>query len=134
MDKRPKIELQLNQTDKTNYLLNDIPDYITTPRDIVNENKTTLLEQKTSKWIGVSYDSTRKMFTACIKLHRKSNYLGNSSIELDCAKFYNQQALYYNNTINTNYQLNDIPNYTTLPVDIYSNIQKTKIDKKTFGL
>ena len=121
----------LNQTDKTNYLLNDIPDYITTPRDIVNENKTTLLEQKTSKWIGVSYDSTRKMFTACIKLHRKSNYLGNSSIELDCAKFYNQQALYYNNTINTNYQLNDIPNYTTLPVDIYSNIQKTKIDKKT---
>ena len=121
----------INNKDNTNYLLNDIPNYIPNPRDIPEENKEEINDKKTSTYNGVSYDSKRKYYVASIKYKSKSYGLGNNENELECAKLYNQQALYFNNKFNTNYVLNDIPNYTTVPKNIYQEIQEKTINKKT---
>ena len=124
----------LNQTENTNFYLNDIPGYITVPRNVPEENKKKIGEKKTSKYTGVSYDSKRKYYVAGIKLAGKTFNLGNNQQEIECVKLYNQQALFFNNTLNTKYILNDIPNYTTLPKDFRSDIinnKKDKINKKS---
>jgi hypothetical protein len=120
-----------NQTYNTNYELNDILDYIPTPRDIPKLSKLIQIENKTSEYYGVSYDYNRKYFVVSIKYKGKSYHLGNNNDELECAKLYNQQAQYFNKTYNTNYTLNDIQDYITIPKNIYEEIQQKKIDKKS---
>ena len=119
----------LNQTENTNFYLNDIPGYITVSRNVPEENKKQINEKKTSKYTGVSYDSKRKYYVAGIKLAGKTFNLGNNQQEIECVKLYNQQALFFNNTLNTKYILNDIPNYTTLPKDFRNDIINNKNDK-----
>ena len=121
----------LNQTENTNFYLNDIPGYITVPRNVPEENKKQINEKKTSEYTGVSYDSKRKYYVAGIGLAGKTYNLGNSQEEVECAKLYNQQALFFNNTFNTKYTLNDIENYTTLPKDFRNKIIQNKINKKS---
>ena len=121
----------LNQTENTNFYLNDIPGYITVPRNVPEENKKQINEKKTSEYTGVSYDSKRKYYVAGIGLSGKTYNLGNSQEEVECAKLYNQQALFFNNTFNTKYTLNDIENYTTLPKDFRNKIIQNKINKKS---
>jgi prophage antirepressor-like protein len=124
----------LNQKENTNFYLNDIPGYITVPRNVPEENKKEINEKKTSEYTGVSYDSKRKFYVAGIGLSGKTFNLGNNQEEVECAKLYNQQALFFNNTLNTKYKLNDIPNYTTIPKDFRSDIinnKKDKINKKS---
>ncbi len=123
--------LYLNQTKDTNYLLNDIENYTITPRNIPEENKKTIFNNKTSKYNGVSYDSIRNHYQAGIKYKQKSYHLTTNIDELECAKIYNQQALYFNNTYGTNYILNDIPNYVTIPNNVYCTLQKEKISNKS---
>jgi len=123
--------LYLNENENTNFLLNDIPGYKTVARNIPEENKREITEKKTSKYIGVSYDSKRKIYVTSIKLAGKTYNLGNNNQEVECAKLYNQQALFFNNTLNTKYILNDISNYVTMPNDIRSELLKKKEDKKS---
>ena len=115
----------LNNTTNTEYVLNDIPDYTPTPRDIITEIIAT-----TSQYIGVSYDSNRKYFVSSIRYKDVCYNLGSNSSEIECAKKYNQQALYFNNTYNTKYFLNDIPGYITVAKNIHQEIQENK-KKKT---
>ena len=100
----------LNQTENTNFLLNEIPGYVTVPRNIPEENKRQITEKQTSEYTGVSYDSKRKYYVAGIRLAGKTYNLGNNHQEVECAKLYNQQALFFNNTLNTKYILNDLNN------------------------
>ena len=123
--------LFLNNTLKTSYSINDIPEYTPNPRDIVKENLENEELELSSKYNGVSYDRNRKHYVVSIKYKRKSYHLGNSNNELECAKLYNQQALYFNKEYNTNYILNDIPDYITIPKNIHEEIQSIKINKKS---
>lgn len=123
--------LFLNETNNTNYTINNLTNYIPNPRDIPLENEERIIESKLSKFHGVSYYKQRKYFTAAIKFNTKTYNLGNNVCEVECAKLYNQQALYYNTNFNTNYPLNDIPTYITEPKNVYDEIQKRKVNRKT---
>ncbi len=120
----------LNKQSNTNYILNVIPGYIPQPVNVPEDNKQKINEKKTSQYNGVSYSTKRKHYQVSIKYKGKSYHLGKGD-ELECAKIYNQQALYFNNTFNTNYELNNIPNYITLPKNIHDDIQKNKTLKKS---
>ena len=121
--------LYLNEHENANFLLNDIPGYKTIPRNIPEENKNNNQGKKTSIYNGVSYDSKRKYYVSSIKLSGKTYNLGSSLNEIECAKMYNQQALYFNNQFNTNYILNEIPNYITEANDLRKDIKLTKTSK-----
>ena len=121
----------LNEIENTHYYLNDIPGYVTVPRNIPQENKNKIKNNKTSKYIGVSYDSKRKYYVAGIRCAGKTYNLGNSLQEIECAKLYNQQALFFNNTLNTDYKLNDIENYTTVAKDFRDDLINNKLNKKS---
>lgn len=123
--------LYLNETKGASFVLNDIPGYRTVPRNIPELIKKEKEEKKSSKWRGVSYDSKRKHFVAGIQLTGKTYNLGNSLDELECAKWVNQQSLYFNNTLGTTYQLNDIPGYITEPRDIHTELTEATKKKKT---
>jgi len=123
--------LYLNNQHKTSYILNEIQGYQAIPRDIPEENKQNILESKTSLYNGVSYDSNRNYYVASIKHLGKTFNLGNNKSEIECAKLYNQQALYFNQKFNTNYILNDISEEQIIPKNIYEEIQKAKINKKS---
>lgn len=51
--------------------------------------------------------------------------------EIECAKIYNQQALYFNNQFDTKYVLNDINDYITIEKNIYKEIQDNKKSNKS---
>jgi hypothetical protein len=123
--------LYLNNQNKTSYTLNEIEGYQAIPRDIPNENKGNILDLKTSLYSGVSYDSSRNYYVASIKHLGKTYNLGNNKSEKECAKLYNQQALYFNQKFNTNYLLNEISEEEIIPKNIYEEIQKAKINKKS---
>ena len=125
--------LYLNENENSNFLLNDIPGYITIARNVPEQNSIESQGKKTSKYNGVSYDSRRKYYVSSIKLAGKSYNLGSSQNEIDCAKLYNQQALFFNNdtTLRTKYILNEIENYVTLPKDIRSELIQNKQNKKS---
>ena len=122
----------LNQTENTEYLLNDIPGYKTVPRNVPEQNAFKIETKKSSKYNGVSYDSKRKCYLAAIKLSGKTYNLGSSQNEIDCAKMYNQQALFFNNKFNTHYTLNDIEKYITLPNDL--TVKETNKTSKYHGV
>jgi len=117
--------LFLNQNENCNYSLNEIQNYTTIPLNIPEINKKNLINNYTSKYTGVVYDKKRKYYKAGIKFNKKTLYLGYNEDEIECAKLYNQQALYYNNHKNTKYILNEIPDYVTIEKDIHSEIQTT---------
>lgn len=88
--------MYLNNTfEDCNYSLNDIPDYISTPRNIPELTKEELLDNKLSKnddkniYTGVNYDTKRKIYKASIKFEKKSLYLGCSKNMTECGKLYN---------------------------------------------
>lgn len=107
-------------------MLNEIEGYVTVPRNIPQETREQQLEEISSRYNGVSYDSTRKYYVAGIKLKRKSYSLGNHQDELECAKLYNQQALYFNNHEGGKFGLNEIEGYVTVEKNIYEDLQASK--------
>jgi hypothetical protein len=123
--------LYINNEMGTDYSLNDIDNYSPTPRNIPEENEQIVADKKTSKYNGISYSSKRKYYIAGIKHKGRSYCLGNHKDEIECAKLYNQQAQYYNENFNTEYELNDIPDYITIAKNIYQEIQDKKLEKKT---
>jgi hypothetical protein len=129
--------LFVNNTENTNYTLNDIPNYISTPRDIPSITNKLQLENKTSKFRGVSYDSKRQYYVVSIKYKTKTYNLGNDTSDIECAKLYNQQALYFNNKHGTKYVLNDIPDYITKAtnlIDFDKTKDNTKHTSKYYGV
>ena len=60
---------------------------------------------------------------------KKSYNLGTDASEIECAKIYNQQAMYFNSQFDTKYELNDIPNYITIEKNIYKEIQDNKKER-----
>jgi phage anti-repressor protein len=124
----------LNKTENANLILNNIRGYKTIPRNVPELNKLNNQSQNTSKYKGVSYDSKRRYYVTSIKLSGKTYNLGLSEDETECAKLYNQQALYFNNTFNTNYILNDIPDYTTIPKDLRKDIVSKKKTSNYHGV
>ena len=123
--------LYINNEYNTNYSLNQIDNYIPNPRNIPEETLKTISELKSSKYNGVSYDSKRNYYVVSIKYKNKTYHLGNNESEIECAKLYNQQALYHNKNDNTNYVLNEITDYITIPCNIHDSLQKEKINKKS---
>jgi hypothetical protein len=120
----------LNETENTDYKLNDIPGYKTVARNIVDYNKKNKQDKQSSKYNGVSYDSRRKHFVANMQISGKTYNLGNNLEEVECAKLWNQQAAHFNNTINTKYILNEIENYITIPKNIHQELVDNKLKKK----
>jgi hypothetical protein len=123
--------LYLNNTKNCNFLLNEIPGYKTIPRNIPELNKIMKQEKKSSIYTGVSYDTRRKYYVAGIRFSGKTYNLGFNLDETECAKLYNQQALYFNKTFNTTYVLNDIKNYITEPKNISYELKIKKENNKT---
>jgi hypothetical protein len=121
----------MNENNECKYMLNDIKNYVTISRNIPQDTKETQLENITSKYRGVSFDSTRKYYKVSIKLQGKTYNLGNNANEIECAKVYNQQALYFNNHENGKFILNEIVNYVTIEKNIYKEIQDNKKSNKS---
>ena len=121
----------LNKNHNLNYILNKIDDYIPNPRNIPDDNKNLVLEKKSSKYIGVHYDNTRQHFVTSMRFKLKHINLGHHIDELECAKMYNQQALYFNNNYDTNYALNDIENCITIEKNIYGELKSSLVDNKS---
>jgi phage anti-repressor protein len=121
----------LNTNESRDYTLNVISDYIPNPRNIPDDNKNLVLEKKSSKYIGVHYDNTRQHFVVSMRFKRKHINLGHNVDELECAKIYNQQAMYFNNNYDTNYVLNNIENYVTIEKNIYKELKDTLLDNKS---
>ena len=128
----------LNQTFNCNYILHDIQDYTVIPRNVPEENKATTKRIKTSKYTGVSYIATRNNYSASISVNKKTmSIMTGLKTELEAAKAYNQQALFYNNTKKAKYILNDIPGYITEARDIKSEkigIKATNKSSKYVGV
>jgi phage anti-repressor protein len=123
--------MYLNNTFDKKYKLNKIENYVPTPRNIPEETKEILKNKKTSEFIGVCYDKTKNCYKVNIQFNKNLVHLGCDESEIECAKIYNQQALYYNNTYDTTYKLNNIDNYKTIGKDIYTENQEIISKKKS---
>lgn len=103
------------QTDvNIKYILNDIENYIPNPRDIIKENKKTKLLNKSSNYNCVYWVKSKQIFHSSIQYKKKKYELIKNDDETECAKIYNEQALYMNNHLGTNYKLNDLQNFVTI--------------------
>jgi hypothetical protein len=112
------------------YRLNDINGYIPTPRNIPDELNKIKLKNKTSNFNGVYFIKSKQMFEASIQYKRKSYKLIKHIDDIECAKVYNEQALYFNNHIGTNYKLNDnIPNFITIEKNHIHELELNKLQK-----
>lgn len=104
---------------------------------IANINNSQQSSAKSGIYKGVTYVKSKNHYQVALKIKGKSYQLGCSSSEIEGAKLYNQYVLYLNNIHNTNYKLNDIPDYITIARDVYTE-NKIKIiqnkSSKYFGV
>lgn len=124
----------LNNTKDCKYMLNDIPEenYSPTPRNIPEENKKAIVENKSCpKFVGVSYSAARNVYNVSIKFEGKSYNLGAFKDQIEAGKTYNMQALFFNKNKNSSYTLNDIPGYITVEKDIITEKEAKKQSNKT---
>jgi hypothetical protein len=120
----------MNDNHDCKYLLNTIEGYITVPRNIPKDTKDQQLDKVTSKYNGVSFDSKRNYYVVSVKLKGKSYHLGHNVNAIECAKLYNQQALYFNNHNEGKFGLNVIPDYITVEKNIHQELQANKASTK----
>lgn len=119
----------LNENANTNYILNEIENYIPNPRNIVEELKNKKLEKKSSLFNGVYFITSKQIFTSAIHYKKKKYELCKNLSDIECAKIYNEQALYFNNHLGTEYKLNEIPNFETIEKNHVLELDFTKIKK-----
>ena len=119
----------LNQTNELHYKLNDIENYIPKPRNIPEEMKKIKLENKSSNYNGVYFIKSKQIFEASIQYKKKSYKLIKHLDDLECAKVYNEQALYFNNHFGTKYKLNDIEDQETVEKNHIHNLEMSKVKK-----
>ena len=116
---------------KKNYELNNIENYISKARNIPYENKNLNHDNKTSKYIGVHFVKSRNNYNASISVNGKSISIASGKTEIEAAKIYNQQALFYNNINKTKYKLNEIDGFIIEPKDIKTENENIKKENKT---
>jgi hypothetical protein len=116
----------LNKNENRNYILNEIEEYIENPRNVVEENIKKKFENKSSNFNGVYFIKSKQIFEASIQYKKKSYKLTKNLDEIECAKIYNEQALYFNNNLDTKYKLNDIPDFTTIEKNHIHELEKSK--------
>jgi hypothetical protein len=126
--------MYLNEKEDCKYLLNTIdePEYKPTPRNVPEENSAKFQDNKTcSLWTGVGFDKRRDHYKAVIKYKAKTYRLGCNKEAIECAKLYNIQASFFNSGgANPPFVLNNIPDYVTVPKDIFTErIAKNKSQK-----
>jgi hypothetical protein len=119
----------LNQDIEIKYRLNEIEDYIPNSRDVLKEYKDKRLQSKTTKFIGVYYIKSKQMFEASIGYKKKNYKLCKHINDVECAKIYNEQALYFNNHLGTNYKINDIPDFITIEKNHIHDLELNKFKK-----
>jgi hypothetical protein len=119
----------LNENYDINYKLNEIENYIPNPRNIIEEISKVKLENKSSNYNGVYFIKSKQIFEASIQYKKKSYKLLKHTSDIECAKVYNEQALYFNNHVNTRYKLNDISNFITTEKNHIHELEISKIKK-----
>jgi hypothetical protein len=97
--------LYFNNNYDTNYTLNDIENYVTIEKNIYNELKSSLVDNKSSAYVGVVKRKNGK-FISQIILNKKVIRLGTFENEIDAAKAYNEKAKEFNVKYNKNYNIN----------------------------
>jgi hypothetical protein len=83
----------------------------------------TLLDAPSSDEDAAQEWNSKRLY-AIKKVCRLGYKLIKNESDIECAKLYNQQALYFNNHFGTNYKLNDIENFTTVEKNYISSIKK----------
>ena len=121
--------ININQNKDEKYQLNILDNYIPNPRDIVEERNNIKLENKSSKYNGVYFIKSKQIFECGINYKKKSYKLYKNNNEDECAKVYNEQALYFNNNLNTKYKLNEIDNFITNEKNHIHELEINKIKK-----
>lgn len=121
--------IYLNKKFNCKYVQHDIDNYVSNPRDIPEENKE--INKKLSEYIGVRFISARNNYSVFITVNNKTKIVGYSKIEIEAAKMYDQQALFYNNTQKAKYILNNIPGYIIEEKDIRTVNKNTKLANKS---
>lgn len=100
--------MYFNQEFSTNYVLNEIDDYITQPKNIYQEIQDKKSERKTSQYYGVTFSKRNNKYRVVLVHNKKQIHIGFFENELDAAKSYNQKAIELNNEYNTHYKINTI--------------------------
>ena len=119
----------LNTTGNSNYQLNNVGNYVQNPRNIPEEINKVKLENKSSNYNGVYFIKSKQIFEASIQYKKKSYKLLKNTSDIECAKVYNEQALYFNNHVDTKYKLNDISNFVTNEKNHIHELEISKIKK-----
>jgi hypothetical protein len=119
----------LNKNENKNYILNEIEEYIENPRNVVEENIKKKLQNKSSNFNGVYFIKSKQIFEASIQYKKKSYKLHKNIDDIECAKIYNEQALYFNNNLGTNYKLNEIDNFITVEKNHIHDLDLIKFKK-----
>jgi len=119
----------LNETLEIKYRLNEIENYIPKPRDMVKEYREKRFQSKSSNFNGVYFVKSKKIFEASIQYKRKSYKLIKNTSDIECAKVYNEQALFFNNNFGTKYKLNDIENFIIQEKNHINDLEINKVKK-----
>jgi hypothetical protein len=119
----------LNETLEIKYRLNEIENYTPKPRDMVKEYREKRFQSKSSNFNGVYFVKSKQIFEASIQYKRKSYKLIKNTSDIECAKVYNEQALFFNNNFGTKYKLNDIENFIIQEKNHIHELEISKIKK-----
>ena len=98
----------LNESLEIKYRLNRLENYVSNPRDLLEEYRQKRFQSKSTDFNGVYFIKSKQIFEASIQYKRKSYKLIKNTSDIECAKVYNEQALFFNNNFGTKYKLNDI--------------------------
>jgi len=98
----------LNESLEIKYRLNRLENYVSNPRDLLEEYRQKRFQSKSTDFNGVYFIKSKQIFEASIQYKRKSYKLIKNTSDIECAKVYNEQALFFNNNFGTNYKLNDL--------------------------
>jgi hypothetical protein len=119
----------INKKEILNYHLNNIEEYVPNPRDIIAERLNIKLQNKSSEYTGVYFIKSKQLFEASIQYKKKNYKLCKDINSIECAKVYNEQAMYFNNHLGTKYKLNNISDFITEEKNHILELEASKIKK-----
>ena len=119
----------LNESLEIKYRLNRLENYVPNPRDLLEEYRQKRFQSKSTNFNGVYFIKSKQIFEASIQYKRKSYKLIKNTSDIECAKVYNEQALFFNNNFGTKYKLNDIENFIIQEKNHIHELEISKIKK-----
>jgi hypothetical protein len=119
----------LNESLEIKYRLNRLENYVPNPRDLLEEYRQKRFQSKSTDFNGVYFIKSKQIFEASIQYKRKSYKLIKNTCDIECAKVYNEQALFFNNNFGTKYKINDIENFVTLEKNHIHELEINKVKK-----